>query len=631
MRRERWWWLLVALVISVVLHLVVGLRSRMTDVIYVPPARPELEITLESPAKEKPLPKRPAPKPRVQKVAVKPPVRPERRVKVVREVRAPRRVAPLTPALKVPVQKAKIAETRPEAPTINSGGVRVAKVERPMPLGMAMPKPMLTPPSATPDEAPDMSAPKVPTATPRLPADRSALSMLNPLKSITPDETPMVSPRKTSAPKILRTAKVDRALAGGGTFAPSAALGGHDGARGPEAPSDDLLFNGGGAGGEKLPKIAPRIGGGGGNPILSVHNPLAALAVPDEHPGLGAGRGGGEGKGASGGAGFGRGYGVGVNANGTPLLASLRRKPGIGLGAGRGSGRGTVAPGGGTGTGSELPGTGGMGFGYGRGSGVGIGGGFRPGVGAGGHGSGGSGGGGDAGGGIRLASNRGIPFGDITGLLRGGDADGGAGKNGGPGGAGRGTGAGGRSGASGPLHVVYLLDVSGSMRYNNKIGKAQAAMIKALSQLKRSDWFNIICFDKETYPFAPALQKATPDNIQKAVAYINAIQLDVHPGTNMSKVLEQALALKKVSEIYLMSDGTPNGGINDFTQLRDDVRKNNADKVPIYTLALGVGEKFKGADLMKGMAEDNGGKFDLINLKGDRPTADDKKPKPDRL
>lgn len=623
MRRERWWWLLVALVISVVLHLVVGLRSRMTDVIYVPPARPELEITLESPVREKPLPKRPAAKPPVQKLVAKtPPARRERRVKVVQEVRAPRRAAPVLPDPKVPVRPAKIAETRPEAPTVNTGGIRVAKVDRPMPLGMITPRPSPTP-STTPDETPETAAPTVSTVTPRMPTDRSALPMLNPLKAISADEAPTVSPRKISTPKIMRMAKADRSLAGGGTFAPSAVLGGHDGARGPEAPPDDLLFNGGGAGGQKLPKMAPRIGGGGGNPILSVPNPLAAEAVPDEHPGLGAGRGGGEGRGAGGGAGFGRGHGVGVSANGASALASLRRKPGIGLGAGRGSGRGTFAPGGGQGTGSELPGTGGTGLGYGRGAGLGVGGGFRPGVGA-----GGSGGAGNGGGGLRMASGRGIPFGDITGLLRGGDADGGAGTGGGPGGSGRGAGAGGRSGASGPLHIVYLLDVSGSMRFNDKIGKARTAMIKALSQLKRSDWFNIICFDLETYPFATTLQKATPDNVQRATDYINSIQLDVHPGTDMSKVLEQALALKKVSEIYLMSDGTPNGGINDFDQLRADVRKNNDSKVPIYTLALGVGERFKGVSLMKGMAEDNGGKFDLLNLKGDKPTVGDR-PRPD--
>lgn len=627
MRRERWWWLLVALVISVVFHLIVGLRSRLTDVVYVPPARPELEITLEPQQREKAPPKRPEPKARERKVAEKtPPVRPERRVKVVQEVRAPRQAAPVLSNPKVPVRAAKIPEQRPEAPTVNTGGIRVAKLTKPLPLGMVTPHTSETPPTAAPEETPDMAAPMTPTATPRMPANASVLPMLNPLKAVTPDEAPSVTPHKTSTPRIRQLAKADRALAGGGTLAPSRALGGQDGARGPEAPPDDLLFNGGGVGGEKLPKMAPRLGGGGGNPILSVPNPLAAEAVPDEHPGLGTGRGGGEGKGAGGGAGFGRGHGVGVNANGASVLASLRRKPGIGLGAGRGSGRGTFAPGGGAGTGSELPGTGGTGFGYGRGAGVGVGNGFRPGVGAGGRSSGGAGGGG----GVRLASNRGIPFGDITGLLRGGDADGGAGKGGGPGGSGRGAGAGGRSGASGPLHVVYLLDVSGSMRFNDKIGKARIAMAKALSQLKRSDWFNIICFDRETYPFAPALQKATPANVQRATDYINAIQLDVHPGTDMSKVLEQALALKKVSEIFLMSDGTPNGGINDFDQLRADVRKNNGDKVPIYTLALGVGEKFKGADLMKGMAEDNGGKFDLVNLKGDKPTAGDK-PKPDRL
>lgn len=625
MRRERWWWLLVTLVVSFLIHAIIGWKSQRLDVAFVPPARPELEVTLEPLPKEKALPKRPEPKRREPPQVAKSPPERRPRVRPTREVRAPRRAAPVRTDRTIPVRAAKIAEVRPEAPQVNPGGVRTARIDKPMPLGMITPRPTPTPQPSTPDETPETAAPTRVAVSPRVRTDDSALAMPNPLATKATDEAPQITPQK-STPHIMRMAKADRSLAGGGTPSPSEVLGGHDGARGPETPPDDLLFNGGGAGGAKLPKIAPRIGGGGGNPILSVPNPLASEAVPDEKPGLGAGHAGGEGLGAGGGAGYGRGHGVGTNANGKGLLSSLRQKPGIGLGASRGSGRGTFKPGGGHGTGAELPGTGGAGFGYGRGSGLGVGNGFRPGVGAGsglgGHGSGG--GGANVGSGVRMASNRGVPFGDITGLLRGGDPNGGGGTGGGPGGSGRGAGAGGRSGGSGTLHVVYLLDVSGSMRYNDKIGKARVAMAKALSELRRTDWFNIICFDKSTYPFASTMQKATPNNVQKAIDYINAIELDRDPGTNMSGVLEQALSLQRVSEIFLMSDGLPRGGIEDFSQLRADVRNHNGEKVPIYTLALGVGTRFKGIELMRGMADDNGGKFNYINLRGEKPMASDR-------
>ncbi len=193
------------------------------------------------------------------------------------------------------------------------------------------------------------------------------------------------------------------------------------------------MFSGGGAGGTKLPSVAPRLGGGGGRSVLSANNPLAKDAIPEDRPGLGPGRGGGLGAGAGGGAGYARGTGIGTDPNGKVALGTLRRKPGSGIGAGTGAGIGTRSPGGGRGAGAELPGTGGTGFGSGRGSGVGVGDGFRPGMGSGGVARGGGAGGG------RVALNRGIPFGDITGILRG-DPRGGRRHRWRPGGTGRGAG-----------------------------------------------------------------------------------------------------------------------------------------------------------------------------------------------
>src|SRR5205823_1599182 len=118
------------------------------------------------------------------------------------------------------------------------------------------------------------------------------------------------------APKFGRAQRVAMAAREGGSDAPSAVLGGHGGAPGPEAPPEDILYTGSGAGGQDLPKLAPRIGGGGGNSILSVENPLAKELVHDEAPGIGPGRGGGIGTGASGGVGFGKGKGIGTHLKG---------------------------------------------------------------------------------------------------------------------------------------------------------------------------------------------------------------------------------------------------------------------------------------------------------------------------
>ena len=606
MRKEKWWWIAVAVIVSLVIHLIIGLKSRVLNVAFVPPTSGEMEVTLEPISNSRPAPTITPAKVAAAKIAA--PRQVIHHNRVAKTVVAQRRSAPVEQA-KVPNRPAKIAETRVDTPILTTGGVKIVALAKPLPTGLVSPAAKSS--FARPTElTPTYKSPITISAT-RSSKTINTLTMDNPLAvPKSSEETPQLE-KPSATMHIMRIARTDLSLSGGGAPSPSNVIGGRNGAIAKESPTDDLLFNGGGAGGLKVPKLAARIGGGGGNPILSVSNPLAAEAIPEDKPGIGAGIAGGEGLGAGGGAGFGRGRGVGTRLLATGILSSLRRKAGAGLGAGFGTGRGTRIAGGGTGIGSEMPGTGGAGLGYGHGNGTGVGNGFRSGIGSGTAAFSDGG----ASGGMRMASGRGIPFGDITGLLRG-DTKGGAGTNGGPGGLERGAGAGGTSGGSAPLHVVYLLDVSGSMRYNDKIIKARAALAQALSELRRSDYFNIICFDKATYPFAGNLVKATPANVARATDYMNSMALDVHPGTDMSGVMEMALTLRHVSEIFLMSDGEPNGGIMDFNQLRSDVLGRNTYKVPIFTLALGVGKNWKGIDLMKGMAEDNHGTYHYIDLKG---------------
>jgi hypothetical protein len=78
--------------------------------------------------------------------------------------------------------------------------------------------------------------------------------------------------------------------------------------------------------------------------------------------------------------------------------------------------------------------------------------------------------------------------------------------------------------------------------------------------------------------------------------------------------MELALALEPATHIFLMSDGEPNSGITDADELRALIRERNSRKARILTLALGLGEQFPGIPLLKGIAEDNRGKFDYVNL-----------------
>lgn len=552
MRIERWYWLGVFCVISLALHIGLAIESPAFYKAPVVKKPAEIEVTLlppEPPAVEKKIAP-PAPKP-----TPKPP--PGITEKELAKLLTPRRV-----------------EVKPGPvvvnPNVKRGPVRIVKVEKP-------------------------AEEKRPVAPSAEPGGMDKLREEKPLPSGLPTGI-----KDAGEPKLSRVAKADLNPGGGGSPAPGIIPGGKGGAKGPEAPPEDILFNGGGAGGQNLPKAAPRIGGGGGNSILSVENPLAKDAVPEERPGLGPGGGGGQGAGVAGGVGYGRGRGIGTRLDGKDAIATLHSKPGIGIGAGVGDKIGTHPPGGGKGTGAELPGTGGTGIGYGRGSGIGIGNGKGTGVGD--------------GEGARPGRMRGIPFGDVAGLLRG-DPKGGGGDGGGPGGPGRGAVFGTKptGGGGGPVHIVYLLDISGSMRDGNKLGKAKTALIKALHELKPVDSFNIIVFWGRSAAASDEMLPGTEDNIDAAAEFVQ--RLRTGDGTNISSAMEQAFKMEGITHMFLLSDGEPTYGIKDPTLLRDRIKElNRGRNIRIATLALGLGEQFPGIMMLRGIAEDNRGDYRYVNL-----------------
>jgi Ca-activated chloride channel family protein len=164
-------------------------------------------------------------------------------------------------------------------------------------------------------------------------------------------------------------------------------------------------------------------------------------------------------------------------------------------------------------------------------------------------------------------------------------------------------------------HMIYLLDTSGSMRDGNKIGKEKEAVKRALQELRPTDKFNVINFDEIIHVFSPNILPATPDNVLKASTFIDDMKLANY--TNVSAPLEEALKEKTLTHVFFLSDGEPNKGVQNFAQLRKFVKEKNLHKVRINTIALGLGERFPGMQLMRTLAEDNKGQYGYINLSND--------------
>lgn len=122
-------------------------------------------------------------------------------------------------------------------------------------------------------------------------------------------------------------------------------------------------------------------------------------------------------------------------------------------------------------------------------------------------------------------------------------------------------GAGGAGMAAGARKtVVALFDNSLSMQWE-KLDREFQALETLLRSLKPADAFNVVLFNTETAAFAPAPVAATPETVDKALAFVRGSRLG--GGTDLDRALKTGLAQAAGSEPYLvlLGDGGATRGI----------------------------------------------------------------------
>ncbi|MBN2131876.1 MAG: VWA domain-containing protein [Sedimentisphaerales bacterium] len=73
-----------------------------------------------------------------------------------------------------------------------------------------------------------------------------------------------------------------------------------------------------------------------------------------------------------------------------------------------------------------------------------------------------------------------------------------------------------------PMEMVFVLDCSGSMS-GEPIAKAKDAVKRALRKLEPDDTFQVIRFSQSASQFGPDPVPATPENVRKALEYVDAL------------------------------------------------------------------------------------------------------------
>lgn len=174
--------------------------------------------------------------------------------------------------------------------------------------------------------------------------------------------------------------------------------------------------------------------------------------------------------------------------------------------------------------------------------------------------------------------------------------------------------------------VVFCLDVSNSMEWNNRIGEAKEELLRLLDALDESVEFNIITFSGRVRVWSrDGVLPAGSDNVSSAKRFVRRARIG-SDGTNTLGALAAALADEDVESIYFLSDGHPTvGQTTNSEQILNRVQRFKQDRpVTIHTIAYIKGDpppqwrnsvppKSRLIDLMRRLAEQNSGNFVLFD------------------
>lgn len=167
--------------------------------------------------------------------------------------------------------------------------------------------------------------------------------------------------------------------------------------------------------------------------------------------------------------------------------------------------------------------------------------------------------------------------------------------------------------------LIFVLDVSRSMSWNDRLTAAKEEIVKVLERLPPKTRFNVIMYSDHAWSWKPQLTAAKSGQVKSANGFVRS-QRPVN-GTNAYDALAAAFRDPDADTIFFLSDGHPSvGAVTDPDLILLQVRDwNRYRRVRIHAIALMRGEPpaaFRGMEnaeratsFMRRLADENDGLF----------------------
>ncbi|XP_070814508.1 inter-alpha-trypsin inhibitor heavy chain H3-like [Chaetodon trifascialis] len=166
-----------------------------------------------------------------------------------------------------------------------------------------------------------------------------------------------------------------------------------------------------------------------------------------------------------------------------------------------------------------------------------------------------------------------------------------------------------------PKNVVFVIDRSGSMS-GRKIEQTRDALEAILRDLHKEDHFALILFDSDIATWKDSLTKATEENVSDAIVYIR--KLTDRGATNINDAVLRAVSMlvnereshnlpeRSADMIILLTDGMPNHGESNLSNIQKNVQSAIGGKMSMFCLGFGNDVDYSFLDVMcrqnKGLA-----------------------------